>query len=310
MIFLLNYTKIKEIIQEQGLIFLKKFISFTALLTATVLFMTGCADKSSVPDKKSSAEATSQPFTERAVEKTDGTYIFDDAGILSAEDFRACNDYAGWLYEEKLINAAVVTVSNLNGKAPYDYAAEQYNKLYEGKGSGLLVLVNNDTKEDIVYRSGAALNSITQKQQDNALFWATKEFITGANRKGIMRLLQLGELSTSHIIDNALLFDEKQLASLEKLLASCKHECTVLATKNLSSKPDKDIAREYYDRKYKGKDGIMFMLDTEKKSLEAYSESKMPKDSAETLKAANDMASKEQYYEAVKKIAEGLGADQ
>ena len=52
------------------------------------------------------------------------------------------------------------------------------------------------------------------------------------------------------------------------------------------------------------------MLDTEKKSIEAYSESKMPKDSAETLKAANDMAPKEQYYEAVKKIAEGLGADQ
>ena len=121
---------------------MKKFLFLTVFLSSAVLLTAGCAGHKTGSDDKNNIEATSQPFTERNVESTDGTYVFDNAGILSSQDFKACNDYAGWLYREKLINPAVVTVNDLKGKAPYDYAAEQYNKLYEGKGSGLLILIN------------------------------------------------------------------------------------------------------------------------------------------------------------------------
>ena len=99
------------------MILLKKFISFTIAVLSLGLFLCGCASKNS-SDDGSKTEATSQPFTERQVDTAEGTFIFDNAGLLSADDLKACNDYAGWLYSYKLINTAVVTTNDLGGKSP------------------------------------------------------------------------------------------------------------------------------------------------------------------------------------------------
>ena len=283
---------------------MKKFLSAMFLAAALGMIFSSCSSKND--SKESHVETTSQPFTEREVEAADGTYIYDKANILDAETVKACNDYAGWLYKEKLINTAVITVNDLEGKAPYDYAADEFNKLYEGKGSGLVILINNDTNYDSVFRSGACLYGISDKAEQNAVYWETKEVFKGDYRSGIMRLLQLGELCPTHVVDNAQVFDTDQLSKIEKSLNSCKEDVTLIASHNGSDTPNEQIIKQYYERKYKNDKGIMFMLDTISGKIIAHSSESIPSDIEKALKDANTLSSKGDNYGAVNKIIEVL----
>lgn len=286
------------------MIFLKKFLSSIIFAAAIGMIFSGCSSKSDT--KENRVEATSQPFTEREVDSADGTYIFDKANILDTETLKACNDYAGWLYKEKLINTAVITVNDLEGKFPYDYAAEEFNKLYEGKGSGLVILINNDTKYDSVFRSGACLYGISDKAENNAVYWETKELFKGDYRSAILRLLQLGELCPTHVIDNAQVFDSDQLNKIEKTLSSCKEDVTIIASHNGSETSNEQILQQYYDRKYNNDKGIMFLLDTISGKVIVHSSEKISSDIEKALKDANALSSKGDNYGAVNKILEAM----
>ena len=240
-----------------------KKIFLAGVTAAACVMLFGCSSEKAVPKEEKSPEATSQPFTERNVEHSEGTYIFDKASLLSAEDIQACNDYAGWLYENKLINAAVVTTNDLEGKSPWDYAVDSFNEIYEGKGSGLVILINNATNEDIVYRTGSCLTNISQKSADNAMFWATKEIMGNSYRNAVMRLLQLGELC--------------------------------------SSLPNDEILKTYYKRRYNDVKGIMLMLDINSRTIIAYSDGKLPDKLSAQLKSANELAAHDDYIAAVNK---------
>ena len=291
------------------MIFLKKILSAAVFCTALSLILCGCSMKKGTDKKSGKVEATSQPFTEREVEETDGVFVFDDAGILDTAALKACNDYAGWLYKEKLMNTAVITVDDLGGKAPYDYASEKFNELYEGKGSGLVVLINNDTNADAVFRSGACLYSVEQKEQDDALYWATKEIFRGDYRAGIMRLLQLGELCPMHIIDNSQAFEWEQITKIEKALSACKNDVTIIVSHNNSDISNEDILKQYYSRKYKDNSGMMFMLDTTSGKIIAQSGDKLSAELEKVLKNANDLSAKGDYMNALTKITDHLNKE-
>ncbi len=280
---------------------MKKIFLTAITLSFSWLILTGCSSDKVPSETAKNREATSQPFTERIVEPSDGTYVFDKASLLSAEDLRACSDYAGWLYENKLINAAVITTNDLEGKAPYDYAAEQFSEIYEGKGSGLVVLINNATNEDIVYRTGSCLVNIGQKTADNAMYWATKEIIGGDYRSGIMRLLQLGEVCPEHMIDNSQVFAYEDIQPIEKRLSALKKDVTILSTRNGSSISNEEILKTYYKRKYKDVKGIMLMLDINTKTIIAYSDDKLPDKLKKELRSANELAARDDYIAAVNK---------
>ncbi|WP_295090499.1 TPM domain-containing protein [Ruminococcus sp.] len=273
--------------------------SITAIFTCIMLF--SCSPGKDVPTAERSTEATSQPFTERNVGHTDGTYIFDKASVLSTEDIQACNDYAGWLYESKLINVAVVTTNDLEGKSPWDYAVDSFNEIYEGKGSGLVILINNQSNEDIVYRTGSCITNINQQSADNAMFWATKEIIGNNYRNAVMRLLQLGELCPVHMIDNSQLFAYEDIKLIEKRLISLKKDVTVLSTKNGTSISNEEILKTYYNRKYKEIKGIMVMLDVNSKEIIAYSDEKLSDKLNARLKSANELAEHDDYIAAINK---------
>ena len=121
-----------------------------------------------------------------------------------------------------------------------------------------------------------------------------------------MRLLQLGELCPAHIADNVQLFEYEQSRVLEKALASCKDDITLLASKNNSSAPNEEILKTYYKRKYIDRDGIMLMIDIKSKKMIAYSDKKTPKELETALKSANELTAKDDYYGAVNKIVEAL----
>ncbi|MBR5683689.1 MAG: TPM domain-containing protein [Ruminococcus sp.] len=278
-----------------------KKIFLAGVTAAACVMLFGCSSEKAVPKEEKSPEATSQPFTERNVEHSEGTYIFDKASLLSAEDIQACNDYAGWLYENKLINAAVVTTNDLEGKSPWDYAVDSFNEIYEGKGSGLVILINNATNEDIVYRTGSCLTNISQKSADNAMFWATKEIMGNSYRNAVMRLLQLGELCPGHMIDNSQVFAYEDIKTIEKRLSSLKKDVTVLSTRNGSSLPNDEILKTYYKRRYNDGKGIMLMLDINSRTIIAYSDGKLPDKLSAQLKSAYELALHDDYIAAVNK---------
>ena len=288
------------------MIFLKKILFLSLILSAACFVSIGCSSNKTPISGGKSVQTTSQPFTERSVGSTDGTYVFDKAGILSSEDSKACNDYAGWLYSQKLINAAVITTNDLNGKTPYDYAADEFGEIYEGKGSGLVILINNATNEDIVYRTGSCLTNIRQTSENNALYWETKEIIAGDYRKGIMRLLQLGELCPAHFIDNGQIFGYEDIRRFEKAFSDVKEDITILATRNGSKTPNEDILKAYYSRKYKDGKGIMLMLDTESGSVIAYSAEQLPSRLEKVMKDVNGLSSKGDYTGAIDKFIEAI----
>lgn len=289
------------------MIFLRKFLSAAAFAAAMALIISSCSFKDSSDNKEAHTPATSQPFTEREVEDADGTYVFDNAHLLAPDDDIACNDYACWLYRKKLINTAVITVNDLEGKTPYDYALDEYNRLYEGKGSGIVVLVNNATNNDIVFRTGACLTSIPQKAQDNAVYWATKEFIGGNYRRGVMRLLQLAELCPENIIDNAEVFESEQLTKLQKGLSTCDKSVMLIASHNNSETSNEDILKSYYARRYYNENGIMLMLETNSKKIIAFSDDEFTEKFKTALDKANELAAKEDYFGAVNEVIESLG---
>ena len=170
----------------------KIFILAAASLTAAVSFA-GCADKNSstkAPETPTAAVSTAaeqtvptetetastEPATAPAVtvhpdlKPAEGTYVYDKSKLLDSETTQACNDYAELLYEKYLINVAVVTVDKLEGQDAYTYAAEAYNDIYEGMGSGLLFLYNNATGTDILYKTGSCQTYISDDAEKEALF--------------------------------------------------------------------------------------------------------------------------------------------
>ena len=162
---------------------------FIALFLSGVL-ISGCSVKKAESSEKgeiptasdvsaSAEEATENKPVERVLEPAEGTYIYDKAKLLDAETIAACNDYTEWLYKNYLINAAVVTVDKLGERSPEEFASEAYNEIYAGKGSGLLLLINNDTNQDILLKTGSCKSNISEEAEKDAFYWSTKDIVAG-----------------------------------------------------------------------------------------------------------------------------------
>lgn len=101
----------------------------------------------------SSNESSEEELRPRDREiNTDKDFVFDDAGVLSANELKNLNTYTAWLAKTFKINAAVVITDNIGDKEPDKYAEEYYSDLYSG--DGFLFLLNNDTNTDYIYRKG------------------------------------------------------------------------------------------------------------------------------------------------------------
>lgn len=251
-------------------------------------------------DSGSDADTTTAPTEpenhelQRDIQPAEGTYIYDYAGVLSAEAFAECNNYAEWLYETFLINAAVVTTDDIEGLTPEQYAGDAYSELYGGRGSGLLLLINNDTNEDYLYKTGSCLVSISEDAQANEFYWATQEIIGGDYKSAVLRLMKLGESCPRHVFDNGGIFTAEQIAALETACTGGSADISVLATSNSTGSANEEICRSYYDRHYQETDGYMIMLDQATNTLTVVSDLALPSgldtviSDADTLAAALD----------------------
>ncbi|MBQ9956369.1 MAG: TPM domain-containing protein [Ruminococcus sp.] len=246
-----------------------------------------CSDKnsdSSTDDSVNTTTAPTEPSTlpeppQEAFAQTltmaEGVYIYDNAKVLSQEDFSNCNNYAEWLYKNCFINVAVVTTDSIGDMTPAKYAETSYNDLYGNGGNGLLLLINNDTNEDYLFKTGACSYQISQDDEASAFYTATAEIINGDYKSAILRLLGLGEAS-QFVLDEAGVFLDDHFTDLETLCSQSQLNCSVVATGSSGAITTEQLCRSYYDRKYKDGSGVMIMLDTSIPSLTVVSDGLLP----------------------------------
>ena len=304
-----------------GLIFLKNFFAASAALLCIGVFYS-CSDNSrssfddapqmssvdEVITEEIVTEPETQPITEIKLATADGTYIYDNAGVLTGEAFTNCNDYAGWLYKERLINAAVVTTNDLGGKTPYEFAEAAYEEIYAGKGSGFLLLINNDTNNDYIYKTGSCSVYVSSESEKQEFYWATRELVNEDYEGAVLRLLKLAVNCPSHLFDNAGVFTAEKGAELDSIISACDTQLSVLVTENSTGSTNEELLQMYFDRRYGSESGIMLLVDTASKTVTAVSDSELPQRLSAVLDKTNAYAAKSDYEAAIITITDAMGA--
>lgn len=244
------------------------------------------------PATEAATQAEKKPAEK--IEPQEGKFVYDNAGVLTDEALSACTDIAKELYEDYLINAAVVTTGNLDGKSVYDFAADAYNTIYNGRGSGLLLVINEDSGNDYLYRSGSCGVFVDDDTVNSEFFWATKDIVAGDYQSAALRIMELGKRCPSHVFDNGGLFSREDIQAFEERLRNCSGNVAILATSNSTGSTNEEIARSYLERRFKD-GGYMIMIDTQSGSTLVVSDKELSSDMEKAVTEANKSAGKEDY---------------
>jgi len=312
------------------MIFLKK-ISAAALLLAIMAISGGCSFKKTekaedvVPTAASVSEATEEESNteaassgEKATEppaKNDdqlkaepGKYVYDLAHLMNDEQKKSCEEFVDGIYRDYMLNAAVVTVSDLKDKAPYTYAAEAYFTIYGGDGNGLLFLINNDTNEDFLYKTGICTHNIDTEAEKTAFFTATRDIVNGDYTAAVTGIMGLGKSCPARVFDEAEAFSNADAADIDKLLSASDTPAAVAAIKTEKNGKDvQTLAKELHERHFKDGKGIMIVIDTVSKKTAAYSNEQLPAGFDQSLKNADASAAKSEWGKAALEAAAPLG---
>ena len=298
------------------MIFLKKFIAAGFLSAVTGVFLCGCVSGThkvpSVPE--TDWTVTTIPAAEKTtvssgklVEPQTGVFIYDKASTLTNTEYSECNEYAEMLYSKYLLNTAVVITNDLEGMKPEAYAAEVYNDIYGGMGSGLVFLVNNDTHDDILYKTGQCQRFIDEVSERDELYHATKELVVENYKDAILIMLKLGEKCPTNVIDNSNLFDEDMAQEFSGSLAGCPNSVTLVATDNKSGVSNDELIKTYYERRYTDETGYIVLMDKNTRSVTAMTQGELPAEVAEFITAADQTAANNDFIGAANRIVEGFG---
>jgi uncharacterized membrane protein YgcG len=214
--------------------------TLTAVLALTLL-LTGCGSKKK-NDPTAATEPTTEvlavvteattapprPIAERAasLQAAGDTYIFDELNVLSDEEKKQYNDYLGWLCSSRQIRAAAVLTGELDGISPEQFARNYYETLYDAHEPGFLVLINNDTDRDCIYRAG----SCAERLPDPAavIAQATPFLVEQQYADALEILLPIGENLSERIFDRCGALTAEEQKSLEALAAASDKKVCVL----------------------------------------------------------------------------------
>ena len=296
------------------MIFLKKFISAGILSAVAGAFLCGCTSGThKVPPAPMFDQPVTSATTEAAetqavqddgsiVEPQDGVFIYDKLSRLTNTEYDECNTYARMLYNSYLINTAVVLTDDLKGMEPEAYAAKAYNDIYGGMGSGLLFLVNNETHEDILYKTGECLRFIDEVSERDELYHATKALVVENYKDAVLTMLRLGEKCPANLVDNSNIFDDETAEELDAALENCSNNVAIVATNNLSSIPDEELLKNYFERRFSEETGFLVLMDKKSRSVTAMTQGELPAEVAEIVSAANQSASGGDFSEAASRL--------
>ena len=298
------------------MIFLKEILLSAIFLSAVLL--SGCGNydcnnqavqaenSENIETDETTTEETTEELREiYQIEPAENVYVYDGAEVLNKTDYAQCNKYVQSLYEDYLINTAVVTVDYLGEKTPEEFAIESYEKLYEGRGSGLLLLINNDTYQDYLYKTGSCIKAITDETEKNEFYYATREIVEDDYKSAVLRLMKLAENCPAHVFDNGSILTEDEVTQFEEYLSGLAYDFSLLVTNNTTETSNEDLCKNYSDRHYKDGKGCMIMID-EKTSTVTVSCKTLPENMEEILKTANEHITEKDYLSAVQTITEEI----
>ena len=147
--------------------------SFIAFMLMMMLGMTACSDKSiGKADDELTADSVSKEIVtpeweeelenrDRSIE-TNGKFVYDDDVILTSAEYDSLNSYTAWFSKTFKMSAAVVLTGDIGDATPDEYAESFYKENLSG--DGMLILLNNDTNEDVILRKGLPSKYISDQE--------------------------------------------------------------------------------------------------------------------------------------------------
>ena len=297
------------------MIFLKKFISSGIITIFSGVFLCGCTTGThkvpqvSITDEPVTTTAVSTTVSgeDRLIDVQEGVFIYDKASTLTNTEYSECNEYAKMLYKDYLLNAAVVITNDLEGMSTDQYAAEAYDNIFNGMGSGILFLVNNDTQEDILYKTGHCQRFIDNVSERDELYCATKELVVGNYKEAAMIMMKLGEKCPKNVIDNSNIFSEDVTSELSGSLDVCANKLALIATNNASGISNDELARMYCTRRYGEGNGYIAIIDKKTRTVTCVTNGELSPEITEIVSSANNIAANNDFIGAANKLVSGFG---
>ena len=254
-------------------------------------------------DNQASDEAPeSDSSAVQSVKAENGKYIYDYAQILSDDEENELDSYVKRISAEKMINAAVVTISSSGDFTSADYAKDIFSQLYDNAGNGLVFVLNNDTKYDYLLTTGVCEKIIDTNTLNSALFSATQLFVKGEFKNGILEMLSLSDMCPSHIFDELGVYSVEELQFIENRLAGSNKDISVILTQNTSNTSDYDLCKIWHDRRYPEGNGYMILLNSALQQSAVYSDAEITGNLSAAFETATSYLYAKEYYLAMDAI--------
>ena len=262
------------------------------------------ADDSETPEEPEKTDDSSAEDNSavQSVKAESGKYIYDYAQILSDDEKTEIENYIKSISAEKMINAAVMTVSSSGDSTSADYAKDLFEQLYDNAGNGLVFVLNNDTKYDYLLKTGVCDTMIDTNTLNSALFSATEMFVKGEYKNGIMHMLSLADMCPSHIFDEIGVYSAEELQFIENRLSGSSKDISVILTANISDISDYDLCKIWHDRRYPEGNGYMILLNSALQQSAVYSDTEITGNLAAGFETASAYLYQQEYYLAMDAI--------
>lgn len=205
---------------------MKKLFSIVFVTLLLTAFAAGCdkiEDKSANADTAEKTEAVTEATEEvtesdRKYEPKKGNFLYDDAGTLPEKDFNVLNQVAADFTAKFKVNTGVVITDDLDGKSPKDKAAEYHSEMF-GYSNGLLLLINNDTGKDYVFRKGSPSLFVSDEDIQLLLADISPLLVTGKYGEAVTKTFELFEKNIpEYVTDRTNTLSKEEMLSMNEML--------------------------------------------------------------------------------------------
>lgn len=97
------------------------------------------------------------------------SYVYDEAGLLSADEITVLNEQISMMHEETGWDIFAVTTDDANGKSAQAYADDFYDVRTTENSDGILVLIDMDNREIYISSCGRAIRYLTDARVERIL---------------------------------------------------------------------------------------------------------------------------------------------
>lgn len=128
-----------------------------------------------------------------AQDAADG-YVYDAAGLLTADEISDLNDEIASFMEESGWNVYAVTTDDAQGKSATAYADDFFDEHSTEQEDGVALLIDMDNREITISTCGIAIRYLTDSRIDNILDAAYAKISNGDYNGCIFHADRCGEL--------------------------------------------------------------------------------------------------------------------